>query len=159
METRTEGMENENQKFQEAIAYFSQKLHETGALLTRDDYFCDRQFIFAYMLPKSETGNYMTLFLDFDLDEIDHLNEKGFKRTSLAEIASEDDIPLGRGQVLVQSDGCEEIVTFKFEGDRIVPDSKNSLSRKYAEKLEKLVCAKEGIDLAFEVYRSQSERD
>jgi len=154
-------MTEKNQKFPEAIAYFSQKLEQTGQGVLPDYEFCDGQMTFTYSFPKSETGTYMTLFLDFDPfdpDFINHLRIKDSKGApTLAEIVNAG--LAGRGHVLVQSDEDEEIVTFEFEGDRIVPDSKESFSKRYAEKLEKLVYAKEGIDLAFEAYRSQSERD
>jgi len=153
MKTRTEGMENENQKFQEAIAYFSQKLEQIGQGVLPDHDFCDGQMTFMYSLPKSETGKDMTLFLDFSPDALDHLRIKDSKRVpTLAEGVYEG--LAGRGHVLVQSDELEELVTFKFEGGRLVPESKNSLSRTYAERLEKIASAREGIDLAFEAYRS-----
>ena len=154
-------MTEKNQKFPEVIGYFSQKLEQIGqgVLPSSDSY--DGQKTFIYSVPDSKTGKGMTLFLDLQencLDVFNNLKLPDSKRfLTLAEIVNEG--RTGRGHILVQSDECEEIVTFQFEGDRIVPDSKHSFSREYTEKLEKLVYAKEGIDLAFEAYRSQSERD
>jgi hypothetical protein len=132
--TEKNKMNEKNEKLKETIGYFRQKLREMGVSTTRDHYVCDGVSTYAHLLPETDTGRYMTLFLDLDYNS-----------------------PKASAHVLVQSDECEEIVTFEFEGDRIMPDSRSGL-RGYQERLERIVSAKEGIDLAFEAYRNGSNR-
>jgi hypothetical protein len=149
METRTEGMENENQKFKEAITYFNQKLKEAGIEKVEIQPDIDGHLNFTYGLPDSDTGRWMTLFISSRAS--DFCKRVSDRVETLTEIVSKGLV----GHILVQSEECDNgLVAFDFEGDRIVPDSKFSVSKKYTEKLENLVYAKEGIDLAFEAYRS-----
>ncbi|MBR9691699.1 hypothetical protein GOV06_02840, partial [Candidatus Woesearchaeota archaeon] len=94
-------MENENQKFQEAVDYFNQKLKEAGVEELRIDcYQCDDVLLLSYLLPESDTGRSMTLFMD--LKDPIFLRGISGRAETLAEIVDKGSL----GHVLVQSDGC-----------------------------------------------------
>jgi len=147
--------------FEKALAHFYQKVREQGITTREVDpnkviYTWPERDDLTFEVPESRKGVSIRLFVEPTGGDVSAVKDVGALEKELEENAS---ILSKTGHLLVQSREDDEILSFSYRGEVIVPDSKYAESSHYRQRLECTRDAKKGMDLAFEIYRNSNRRE